>query len=100
MAEQTKFNRQDAEDLLRQLQEFNYILNDEWVRVLNKWRNLELCWRDKQFEEFEPLFQKFKANYRDAEYNSEEFIRFIKEQIAISEERQRVLSNFQRIRSS
>ncbi|AFZ52435.1 hypothetical protein WEU38_11755 [Cyanobacterium aponinum AL20118] len=100
MAEQTKFNRQDAEDLLRELQKFNNILNYEWIKVLRKWETLQSCWHDKQFEEFEPLFQKFKANYQDAENKSEEFIRFIQEQITISEERQRVLSNFQRIRNS
>lgn len=100
MAEQTKFNRQDAEDLLRELQKFNNILNYEWIKVLRKWETLQSCWYDKQFEELEPLFEKFKANYRNAENNSEVFIRFIQEQIAISEERQRVLSNFQRIRNS
>ncbi|MGI0480417.1 hypothetical protein ACN4EE_06470 [Geminocystis sp. CENA526] len=99
MSEQTRFNKQDAEALLRQLQKFNDILNYEWLIVLKKWEKLEVSWRDKQFEQFEPLFNDFKANYRNAENNSDEFINFIKEQITISEERQQVLSNFQRIKN-
>jgi len=93
MAEQTKFSTDDASDLLRELQQFKDILNDEWSRVLNQWSNLESVWHDQQFDKFEPLFEKVIVNYRDTEQENEKYISFIQEEIKIAEERNQRLGN-------
>jgi hypothetical protein len=93
MAGQTQFSTEDAEDLLKQLQQFKDILNDEWSRVLNQWSNLKSVWHDRQFDQFEPIFDQFIANYRDTEEENEKYIRLIQEEIKISEERNQRLGN-------
>ena len=91
MAKQTTFSSEDAEILLKQLIQFRENLTQEWSTVLNQWGNLKSCWRDEQFDKFEPLFDEFAATYSDAEQQCETYISFLQEQIRIAEDRKQKL---------
>ncbi|MEH2363821.1 hypothetical protein [Nostoc sp.] len=93
MADITKFEREDAEVLLNQLQQFQKTLQQEWSRVSNQWGNLKSVWLDEQFENFEPLFEKLSATYDDANRECEGYIAFLNRQIQIDEEREQRLRN-------
>lgn len=97
MAGQTVFSTDDAEDLLRQLQQFKDVLNDEWSMVLNQWSNLKSVWHDRQFDQFEPIFEKFIANYRDTEEENEKYIHFLQQEIKIAEKRNQRLGNLENL---
>ena len=85
--QQTSFSSEDAKFFLSEQQAFREALRQEWSRVLNQWSNLKATWRDEQFDRFEPLFEKFAANYSDAERECEDYIAFVQEQIRIADER-------------
>lgn len=91
MAGQTSFTEEDARELLSQLQKFRETLNQEWSRVANQWSNIKAVWYDQQFEQFEPIFQKFMYTYDDAERECEKYINFLEEQIRISRQRNQKL---------
>lgn len=82
---QTTFESQDAEELLKQLQDFRETLRQEWSRVQSQWGNLKSVWNDQQFDRFEPLFEKFSATYDDAERECEKYINFLQEQLQVAE---------------
>lgn len=84
MEEQTSFNIDDAEALLKQLQEFNQTLKQEWSKVGSQWANLKRNWRDVQFDKFEPLFEKLSATYNLANFESEVYIGFLEKQIEVA----------------
>lgn len=90
---QTTFESQDAEELLRQLQDFRETLRQEWSRVQSQWGNLKAVWNDQQFDRFEPLFEKFSATYDDAERECEKYINFLQEQLQVAEDKKQKLSN-------
>ncbi len=85
--QQTSFSSEDAEMLLKDLQQFREVLQQEWSRVLSQWANLKIAWRDEQFDRFDPLFEKMAANYNDAEQDCDRYIQFLQEQIRIADER-------------
>lgn len=89
---QTSFDAQDAEDLLKELEQFHEAIRDEWSRVLNQWNNLKSVWRDQQFDRFEPIFEKFISTYMEAEKESDQYIRFVREQIEINENKKQKLA--------
>ncbi len=89
---QTSFDSQNAEDLLKQLEQFRDTIRHEWSRVLNQWGNLKSVWHDQQFDKFEPIFEKFISTYRDAEQENEKYIQFLQEQIKINEEKKQKLA--------
>ncbi|MGB7274279.1 MAG: hypothetical protein WBC69_13350 [Geitlerinemataceae cyanobacterium] len=83
MAEkQTSFSSQDAEILLRELQYFRDVLQQEWSRVLNQWENLKMTWHDEQFDQFEKWFEeKFADSYNLAEIQCSVYINYLDWQI-------------------
>jgi hypothetical protein len=85
--QQTSFSSEDAEVLLKELQQFREIFQQEWSRVLSQWSNLKINWRDDQFDRFEPLFEKMAANYNDAEQDCDNYIEFLQGQIRVADER-------------
>ena len=91
----TSFERQDAEDLLNQLKQYHETQRQEWSSVLNQWKNLESVWLDKQYEKFEPLFDKLSSTYSEAEKDCEKYITFIQKQIKIDEQKEEKLKNLQ-----
>jgi hypothetical protein len=93
MSQQTSFSIEDANLFLSEQQELLEVLRQEWSRVLNQWSNLKVTWSDEQFDRFEPLFEKFVANYQDVEKESEKYIAFMQEQIRIAEERKSKLGS-------
>lgn len=82
----TTFNSEDAEALLKELQQFQDAIRNEWSQVLNKWSNLKSVWHDRQFDEFEPIFEQFISTYSDAEQESEKYISFVQRQIDLANE--------------
>jgi predicted nuclease with TOPRIM domain len=97
MSAQTKFKIEDAEDLLQQLQQFQEILNEEWSRVLTQWSNLKYVWNDQQFDQFESLFEKLIADYRDTQEKNEKYISFLQQEIKIADERNKILGNLKNL---
>jgi hypothetical protein len=93
MAKQTSFVLEDAETLLRQLQQFHETLQDEWGRVSTQWTNLQSVWRDEQFDKFEPLFEQLSSTYQNADRDCEGYTTFLNEQIQIAREKQARLGN-------
>jgi hypothetical protein len=92
--QQTSFDSQDAENLLKDLQDINDDLRHEWSKVLNQWSNLKSVWRDVQFDRFEPLFEKFQTAYHEAEKECDQYTTFMKEQIRINENKKEKLAGF------
>ena len=70
------------------MQQFHEILRQDWVNVLNQWRNLRATWRDQQFDRFEPLFARLVRTYIDTNRQCEGYITFLQDQIRIAEARQ------------
>jgi uncharacterized protein YukE len=93
MAKQTSFVLEDAETLLKQLQQFHETLQQEWSRVSNQWANLKSVWRDEQFDRFQPLFEQLSSTYQNADRECEGYIIFLHEQIQIAQEKQSRLGN-------
>ncbi|MDJ0648106.1 MAG: hypothetical protein QNJ60_05310 [Xenococcaceae cyanobacterium MO_188.B19] len=89
----TSFERQDAEDLLNQLKQYHETQRQEWSSVLNQWKNLESVWLDKQYEKFEPLFDKLSSTYSEAEKDCEKYMDFIQKQIQIDDQRKQKLAS-------
>ncbi|NEP61752.1 MAG: hypothetical protein F6K31_33165 [Symploca sp. SIO2G7] len=90
---QTSFDGQDAELLLRELEQFHDVLRSEWSRVLNQWSNLQLVWRDEQFDKFSPIFEKLVSVYNDAEQANENYINFVQQQIDINADKKQKLAS-------
>lgn len=88
MKKQTSFSIEDAKALLHQLHHFHTCLQQDWLRVLNSWDNLQATWQDEQFCRFKPFFEKVAANYGNAEKDCEKYMIFLQEQI-ITAEKQR-----------
>lgn len=81
MSNQSSFNVDEAKILLQQLRQFDAILKKDWVRVLNKWQNLEPTWRDQQYRQFKPIFDNLSATYKNAGKNCDSYINFIQNKI-------------------
>jgi len=87
MADQVSFEISDAQDLLKQLQQFDETIRYDWSSVLNQWGNLQATWRDQQFDHFEPLFERLVVTYNDTNQQCEGYITFLQDQIRIAEAR-------------
>ena len=90
---QKGFQKEDAEDLLHQLKEYYETQRDEWSKVLNQWKSLESTWQDKQYQKFEPLFEKLSFAYSEAEKDCEKYIAFIQRRIKVEEQKEDKLGN-------
>ncbi|NER97315.1 MAG: hypothetical protein F6J86_26295 [Symploca sp. SIO1B1] len=90
---QTSFDTQDAELLLEELKQFHDVLRSEWSSVLNQWSNLQLVWRDEQFDKFAPIFEKLVSVYNDAEQANEKYINFVQQQIDINADKKQKLAS-------
>jgi hypothetical protein len=88
----TSFERQDAEDLLNQLKQYHETQKQDWSSVINQWKNLESVWLDKQYEKFEPLFDKLSSTYSEAEKDCEKYMAFIQKQIQIIDDNRQKLA--------
>jgi GNAT superfamily N-acetyltransferase len=84
---QTSFNSEDAEALLSRLAELDLTICQEWQAVENQWSNLQSVWRDRQYDNFEPIFEELAQTYRIAMQDYNEYRRFIIQQIDIAEKR-------------
>ncbi|MBP0013396.1 MAG: GNAT family N-acetyltransferase [Roseofilum sp. SBFL] len=91
--QQTSFSSEEAQILLRELQQFCETLKQEWSWVVSQWSNLKVTWHDEQFDRFEPLFEKMAAHYNDVERDCEQYIEFLQEQIRIADERKSALGS-------
>lgn len=87
MSTQTTFDLDDANELLNQLVNFHEVMQKEWSRVENQWFNLRSCWRDEQYQMFEPLYDQLSATHKDSEKECLEYIAFMREQVRIAAER-------------
>lgn len=93
MATQVSSSLEDIQRLLQELRKFREILQQDWSRVLNQWGNLKATWQDDQFYHFEPLFEKFAADYTQREKDCENSIYFLQEQLRILDEQKQRLGN-------
>jgi GNAT superfamily N-acetyltransferase len=84
---QTSFNSEDAEALLSRLTELDLTICQEWQAVENQWSNLQSVWRDRQYDNFEPIFEELTQTYRIAMQDYNEYRLFIMQQIDIAEKR-------------
>jgi Acetyltransferase (GNAT) family len=84
---QTSFNSEDAEALLSRLTELDLTICQEWQAVENQWANLQSVWRDRQYDNFEPIFEELAQTYRIAMQDYNEYRLFIMQQINIAEKR-------------
>jgi hypothetical protein len=84
---QTSFNSEDAEALLSRLAELDLSICQEWQAVENQWANLQSVWRDRQYDNFEPIFEELAQTYRIAMQDYNEYRLFISQQIDIAEKR-------------
>jgi hypothetical protein len=84
---QTSFNSEDAEALLSRLAELDLSICQEWQSVENQWANLQSVWRDRQYDDFEPIFEELTQTYRIAMQDYNEYRLFISQQIDIAEKR-------------
>ncbi|MGB3191360.1 MAG: hypothetical protein WBB43_18290 [Limnoraphis sp.] len=87
MVKPTSFNLEDAECLLRQLNQFRETLQQEWGKVATQWDNLKLTWHDQQFDKFEPLFEKLSSTYQHEIDECEKYMVFLVQQIKTAEQR-------------
>lgn len=85
MSKQISFEIEDAEKLLTQLQHLNEVIQQEWLRVLNQWKNLEETWQDKYYDDFKIDFQELLDIYKEEENKLEQHITFLKEQIEVKQ---------------
>jgi hypothetical protein len=86
MVKPTSFNLEDAECLLRQLNQFRVTLQQEWGKVATQWDNLKLTWHDQQFDKFEPLFEKLSSTYQHEIDDCEKYMVFLVQQIQTAEQ--------------
>ncbi len=84
---QTSFNSEDAEALLSRLAELDLSICQEWQAVENQWANLRSVWHDRQYDDFEPIFEELIQTYRTATQDYSEYRLFIMQQIEIAEKR-------------
>lgn len=85
MSEQTSFDVEDAEVLLKELHNFYDVLQKEWSIVLNQWASLKNSWLDEQYYKFEPLFDNLASTYILAKQECEIYITFLQKQIEINQ---------------
>jgi transposase len=76
---------EDTQRLLEQLQRFHETIGGDWKSVMSQWQNLQDCWRDRQYDRFEPYFEQLCQTYDLSERQCEEYIRFLEERIHRSE---------------
>jgi hypothetical protein len=79
-------NLEDASSLIRQIQRFQEVVGSDWKSVVNQWRNLQDCWRDRQYDRFEPIFEQLCSTYELCERQCEEYTEFLESRIRDSEE--------------
>ncbi|AMW29883.1 hypothetical protein [Arthrospira platensis] len=87
MVKPTSFNLEDAECLLRQLDQFRGTLQQEWGKVATQWENIKLTWHDQQFDKFAPLFEKLSSTYQGEIDGCEKYMGFLVQQIKTAEQR-------------
>lgn len=87
MVQPTSFNLEDAECLLKQLNQFRVTLQQQWGKVATQWENLKSTWHDQQFDQFEPLFEKLSSTYQDEIDDCEKYMSFLLQQINIAQQR-------------
>ncbi|MGL4500276.1 MAG: hypothetical protein ACRCU2_14515 [Planktothrix sp.] len=87
MVKPTSFNLEDADCLLRQLDQFRGTLQQEWGKVAIQWENLKSNWHDQQFDKFAPLFEKLSSTYQDEVDDCEKYMVFLVQQIKTAEQR-------------
>ena len=86
MAAQTKFEIEDAKELVQQLKNFVDVLSEEFTKVTNQWHNLESTWRDQQYSEFvNDFWDDFVGQIKDVLKESEEFQNHLDHKIQIAE---------------
>jgi hypothetical protein len=82
------FQREDAEELLNELQQFRESVQQDWSQVENQWRNLQSVWRSPHYDQFAPQVDHLSSTYGSVDQNCEELISFLQNQINISQRRQ------------
>ena len=92
MAQQTKFEIEDAEQLLIKLESFRSALQQERQKVDSAWGNLNVCWFDQQFHEFQPVYEHLSNIHRNNATTFERYVVFLQGQIRVAERRAEKLS--------
>lgn len=87
MVKPTSFNVEDAECLLRQLDQFRGALQQEWGKVSTQWENLKSTWCDQQFDKFAPLFEKLSSTYQNEIDDCENYMYFLIQHIETAQQR-------------
>jgi hypothetical protein len=82
---QIVFDVEKAQVLSISLNDFNESWK-EWSVVEKCWANLQLTWRDQQYDKFEPLFEALTDSYSKASQSCDNCKRFILSQIEIAAE--------------
>jgi hypothetical protein len=72
---------EDTQALLQQLQRFQETIGGDWKSVISQWQNLQNCWQDRQYDQFEPFFEQLCRTYDQCEQQCEEYIHFLEERI-------------------
>jgi hypothetical protein len=80
---QVVFDLEKAQGLSVSLGDFNESWK-EWRIVEQCWANLQLTWRDRQYDKFEPIFEALTDSYSKASRSCDDCKRFIVGQIEIA----------------
>jgi archaellum component FlaC len=71
--------------LLQAIQHFQEVVDDDWKRVVGQWQDLKDCWRDSQYDRFEPSFEQLCNAYNLCARQCEQYVEFLENRIHASE---------------
>jgi hypothetical protein len=72
-----KFDIQKTQEFRHHLHSFLCCLDEQWDEVTNRWKTLQNCWDDNQYDKFEPEFEKLSSEYKRAKQQCEHYIIFL-----------------------